>query len=645
MACAVGAVFVAPQRILAQGQSPKQAFTEALARFSLALDGTYGDEGATATESLARLEQIRQQWDGLIRKYEAGMAAELGAAPPAMAVRLHLALGGEYLERHRFLDAQRQLGEAVRLDPARTEILTIRGLIAAQLAAQPREALEDLRRAAALTPNHPVRSYLFARQLAAVGDDSEAATTALEQFIAAQAAAGPTPDGAPFLRLGLVQEVPGIEPFFPPAPYRTAYQQLAEGRFEDALAGMRTAAARDPLLAPGAGVADRLRSAGAAMREGAIAAAITALETALAAAPESAEAHRLLGLARLAGEDADRGLLALRRSIALDLAYERPRLDLARALFDREQFADAVTVLTDTLAAIPDSGRARYLLALSYQKQGNYDAAMTEMARAASLAPLLGLNSVYQTLGALRRSQQDYAGAIDAFSQRVALVPNDAGAHHELAEMYFRVSRLTEAHAEFAAALMLDTRRTDSHVGVAQVHVRRAAFEAAAASARRAVALDPSHKEARYVLATSLLRLGRADEGNQEIETYQRLQAEATARQSKQLEQAALRRDAAVSAAAGDHERAIALLRKALDANSGDAGLQLDLGLALLRGGKAAEAVAALRAGAAAGASPDVHRHLAEAYAAMGQADESRRERARYAQARQDAMRRARAVK
>jgi hypothetical protein len=40
-----------------------------------------------------------------------------------------------------------------------------------------------------------------------------------------------------------------------------------------------------------------------------------------------------------------------------------------------------------------------------------------------------------------------------------------------------------------------------------------------------------------------------------------------------------------------------------------------------------------------------VHRHLAEAYAAMGQADESRRERALYAQARQDAMRRAGAVK
>ena len=119
-------------------------------------------------------------------------------------------------------------------------------------------------------------------------------------------------------------------------------------------------------------------------------------------------------------------------------------------------------------------------------------------------------------------------------------MPNDAAAHHELAEMYFRLSRLTEALAEFTAALMIDPRRADSHVGLAQVRLRQARFEAAAAAARRATELDPPHKEARYVLATSLLRLGRADEGHRELEEYQRLQAEATALQSKRLEMAAL---------------------------------------------------------------------------------------------------------
>ena len=98
-------------------------------------------------------------------------------------------------------------------------------------------------------------------------------------------------------------------------------------------------------------------------------------------------------------------------------------------------------------------------------------------------------------------------------------------AHHELAEMYFRLGRLDEALAEFTVALMIDPRRADSHVGVgAGAAAARDGCEAAAAAARRAAELDPTHKEARYVLATSLLRLGRADEGKRELQEYQRLQ-------------------------------------------------------------------------------------------------------------------------
>jgi len=625
----------------AQNATPKAAFTNGLARFSLALDGAFGDEGPVVTASLEAMDRTRQQWDAVIRSYEMGMAGEVAKAPPELAARMHLALGGAYLDRHRFRDAQRQLDEALRLDARRAEALTVRGLIEAELTAQPREALEDFARAARLTPADPVRAYLHARQLLAAGGSDDAIAAAMRRFVSAQGAAGPSPDGMPFIRLGLVQEVPDIEPFFPPAAYRAGFQALVEGRYEDGISRLRTAAILDPLVTPAADTGERLRAAGAALRNGDAAAAIAQLESAATTAPRASEVHRLLGLAHLANEDADRGLTALRLAITLDAAYERPRIDLARALFDRGQFADAVTVLTDTLAAIPDSGRARYLLGLAYQRQGNYRGAMQELARAAALEPLLGLNSVFQSIGALRRSQQEYDAAIDAFSRRIALVPNEAAAHHELAEMYFRRGRLDEALAEHTVALMIDPRRADSHVGVAQVHLREGRFAEAAAAAKRAAELAADHKEARYVLATSLLRLGRADDGNRELQEYQRLQREATALQSKRLEIAALRRDAVVSAAKGDHDRAVALLRKALEADPADPASALDLGLALLRGGKALEAIAHLRAGAVPGGSPEVHRHLAAAYDAAGQADDSRRERALYAQARQDALRRA----
>lgn len=624
----------------AQNVDPKTAFTEALARFSLALDGAFGDEGPAAAASLAAMDRARQQWDSVIRTYEAGLAAEARSAPPDLAARMHLALAGAYLDRCRFPDAKRELDEAIRLDGRRAEALTVRGLIESQVTAQPREALDDLARAAALTPTDPVRAYLHARQLVAADGAGDAAGAALQRFVAIETAAGTLPDATPFVRLGLVQDVADIEPFFPPAPYRAGFEALAAGRYEDALGQLRTAAILDPLITPPAGIAEALRAAGAALRNGDAATSLMQLRNAAATAPRASEVHRLLGLAALADDQTDRGLAELKAAISLDVSYERPRLDLARALFDRGQFADAATVLTDTLVAIPDSGRARYLLGLTYQRQGNYGAAIEELGRAAGLEPLLGRNSIYQSIGALRRSQQDYDGAIDAFSHRAALVPNDPFAHHELAEMYFRVGRLDEALAEHTVALMLDPRRADSLVGVAQVHLRAGRFAEAAAAAKRATELAAGHKEARYVLATSLLRLGRSDEGNRELQEYQRLQSEATALQSKRFEVAALRRDATVSAANGDHDRAIALLRKALEADPGNPVSELDLGLALLRAAKAAEAISHLRA-AVPGGAPDVHRQLAAAYEAAGQADEARRERALYAQARQEALRRA----
>jgi tetratricopeptide (TPR) repeat protein len=628
----------------AQTGDPKTTFTDALARFSLALDGAFGDEGTTAASSLAAMDRARQQWDSVIRTYEAGLAAEARSASPELAARMHLALAGAYLDRSRYRDAERELGEAIRLDGRRAEAFTAKGVIEATLTAEPRAALDDFARAVALTPADPVRLYLHARQLVTVGGGDDAVAAALRRFIDTQGSAGRPLDRAPFVRPGMVQEVSDVEPFFPPATYRSGFQALAEGRYDDGLSRLRTAAILDPLVTPSAAIAERLREAGTALRNGDIAASLAQLQTAADTTPQSSEVHRLMGLAYLANEDVDRALAELKTAITLDAAYERPRIDLARALFDRGQLADAVTVLTDTLAAIPESGRARYLLGLAYQRQGNYGGALEELGRAAALDPLLGLNSIVQSIGALRRSQQDYDGAIDAFSRRVSLVPNDAFAHHELAEMYFRVGRLDEALAEHTVALMLDPRRADSYVGAAQVHLRAGRLAEAAVAAKRATELSASQKEAHYVLATALLRLGRADDGKRELQEYQRLQTQATALQSKQLAIAALRRDATISASNGDHERAVALLRQALAADPASPAAELDLGLALLRAGKPSDAIPHLRA-ALPGGSPEAHRHLAAAYDAAGQAEEGQRERAAYAQARQDVLRRAGAAK
>jgi tetratricopeptide (TPR) repeat protein len=289
----------------------------------------------------------------------------------------------------------------------------------------------------------------------------------------------------------------------------------------------------------------------------------------------------------------------------------------------------------------PSSGRAHYMLGLVLQRQGLLAEASSELTAAAGANPLLGLNSIYQSLGALARAQQQYDAAIVAFSTRVDLVPNDALAHHELGEMLFRQSRDTEALAEFRAAVMLDPARTESLVSAGQVHLRAGRFAEAAATARRAAALDDSNKEAHYVLATSLVRLGLPDDAKREFEIYQRLQNEATAAQSRRLEIEGFRRDASVAMTNGDSARAITLLRRALERDPGSALAHLDLGIALVRSGQPAEALGHLSAAAKADDTEDAHAYLAEAFAALGRRIDADREHAIVVRMRQESLRRA----
>ena len=77
------------------------------------------------------------------------------------------------------------------------------------------------------------------------------------------------------------------------------------------------------------------------------------------------------------------------------------------------------------------------------------------------------------------------------------------------------------------------------------------------------------------------------------------------------------------------------LLQRALVLDPRAAASHLDLGLALLDGGQVAAAIERLNTAAALKAPLDVHRHLAKAYAALGQKDESAKEQATYERLRQ----------
>jgi tetratricopeptide (TPR) repeat protein len=645
--------------LVAQSPEPKAAFVQAVGQFSLALDGAYGDEGAGVKAGLEAMSRALDQWDGLLRKYEAAMAADLPAAEPALATRMHLALAGLYFDRTRTADGLRELGAARQRDQTRADLPMFEALAQMQLTGNDAAATAALRRASTLDPNDSIAAYLLARNLSRTAATEEA-NRAYERFTALvrlpSTPLGPgkpdTPEtgrpvqqsqapSTPFVDLRLFHETPGVEPFFPPAPYIDGFTELQRGNLAGAIAAFRQSVMRDPLVADAGVESGALARAAAAFRDGSLDRAAEHLAVAIELAPERSEPRRLLGLVHYADRRLDAAVEALTEAIRLNPRDERTRLALADVLVESDELTRARDALQETLKLDPASGRARYKLGLVYQRQGLYADAIRELTAAIASKPLLGLNSLYQTLGALARSQQQYDAAIAAFSARIDLVPNDAGAHHELGQMYFRQGRHIEALAEFTVAVMLNPKHTDSHAALAQVHLRSGNHAEAAAAARRAVSMDAAHREARYVLATALVRMGNVDEGKRELEVYQRLQSEATAAQSRQLEIEGFRRDASLSIVNGEFAKAVALLRQALERDPESARSHLDLGIALLKAGQSAEAVERLTAAAARENNEDAHEYLSEAYAALGRREDADRERAVVARMRQEALRRA----
>jgi len=629
------AALLAPRALSGQALDPRAAFLDALGQFSLALDGTFGDEGPRLSASLDAMADALSRWDAFIQSRERAMAAEIGSADATLASRMQLALGGLYLDRLRVDDALEQLSMARTSDSSRSEVPLLHGLAHAQLTGNNAAAIAALRAAHALDPEDPARSYLLARQLLAAGDEAGADLLPRVQHGLRRGVTGEA--SAPFIRLDLVRETSGVDPFFPPLAYAEGFAAIRRGDLTKAITALRDSMQRDPLVTPASATDPLVRSA-AAFREGRVDDARKSVESVVAQSPDRTEARRMLAMIELADGETARGIGRLKDVIRLRPDDERARLALANALVESEQIEEAEQALLDTIRALPASGRAHYLLGLTYQRQGKRQEALSELQAALSLNPLLGVNTLYRMIGTLHQDEQDLEAAARAFLARAELVPNDGAAHRDLGHVYFLQGDDVQSRAEFEVSLLIDPSDVEAYTSLGQLHLRAGRHSEAAELSRTALELDAAHREARYVHATALIRMGNNEEGAAEMQVFQRLQAQDAQARARTFELGRLRREAAVSRAAGDRENAVALLRRALVYEPTSAASHLDLGIMLLEAGQSAEAIERLNTAVALNAALDVHRHLAKAYAAQGQTEESRKEQALYERLRRESI-------
>jgi tetratricopeptide (TPR) repeat protein len=598
----------------------KIEFVTALRRFVEGMSGTYGDEGPSIRKATSDMAAALQRWDVAIERYRDVLHAASGA-------EAQLALGTAYFDRGLVADAADQFRRAVALAPRWGEASLLLAL-ANEAAGKRDDAAQALTRAARAAPDSPAIGYARVQHALTGGDEAEASRMLLEFRDRHDRSDLTKPGPSPFVRLGLLRESAGVAPVFAPARYAEGFRLLNLRRYQEAVVALQSALDRDPLATDEGHLDERVR-AGADLREGQLARAIARLEQAVERWPDAPELRRVLAVAYAADERHGQSVEQLTRAIQRDAGDERARLAMAEVLLVTGQAAAAEQALKDAVMVLPDSAQGYYRLGRLYQSQSRLPEALGAFVASTARPVLVGRDSLFETVASLRVSEGEFADAIAAYRLELDANPNNVAAHRRLGDLYAQDGRLGDALAEFAAALLIDPNDADAHASRAQTLLRLSRVGDAEAAARRAVALNPTHEAARYALGTTLMRLGRRDEGLSALQEFERLQLATRARSEAAWQLKLLKEQALEYAARQDFTAAADRLRRALAYAPTDGSLHLAAGALFVRAGDFDQAIQVLKEALGREAF-EAHRYLAEAYAAIGQDEQSRDHRTAY---------------
>jgi tetratricopeptide (TPR) repeat protein len=611
------------------------AFRDALIGFHSTIAGDYGDEGPLVLRNLDRMGSSLPAWDTVIRDAEQNARTRLGTASASESVRLHGALAQLYIERSRYSDAVRELDAAIQIDGMRSPLHVLRGLVLETMG-RPEDGVEAIRafgRAWQIDREDPVSAYLLSSRQTnpTPSDDLSPQTSQLLAALKRRFASGPARHIELFPQLALVPDAAAVTPVFSPARYAEGFTLVEKGRYQEAVASFRRAVARDPLVVDAPARLERLQPAITRLRDGDAEGAIPLLEAAVAAAPGSSEAHRILGAAY--GDVGNDAMSIQHFAIAAGLAPEDERANVAlgRALADSGQVERAEQVLMTLAQRLPQSTDVHSALADLYEGSEKGRNALHELEIAATFTVISGKGALYLRLADLEHRHLEYERVIDPLTRRVRLDPNNARAHTDLGLAYTRVGKTSDALLELVVASLIGPDDAEALTAIGQIHFDAGSYPAAETVLRRAIGVSPVLVQARYLLGQTLDRLGRPDESREQLAEYDRLRAAANDDFRHAFEVDMFRQDARRAAAAGRTEEAVAAWQKAVDGEPKSASDRVALANALVRAGRPEAAVGQLEAASRLDDTDrETYRQLAELYSKLGRVADSARARQMY---------------
>jgi tetratricopeptide (TPR) repeat protein len=298
-----------------------------------------------------------------------------------------------------------------------------------------------------------------------------------------------------------------------------AYSRL--GRFDEAVEQQRRA-----LDLSGGNPAVRLNLAIALSKAGLIPEAAEEARRVTEAVPDNRQAVLLLADCHLRMGESGKVVALLDPLAGRAVEDEAVAYLLGMALMKEGELDRAQRVIDRILSQ--ETPQSRLLLATMSVAAGDCARALEELERARALGPALPSQGFLR--GQCLMEDNDWAGAVEAFRDEVAVDPNHFEAQLLLGTLLREEGHAEEAlvHLERAGRLRPD--HVSVHFGLGCVLADQGRDGEAVGHLERVVEESPDHMKARVQLAGVYFRLGRTDDAAREREAVKRIMTEQQAR-------------------------------------------------------------------------------------------------------------------
>ena len=287
---------------------------------------------------------------------------------------------------------------------------------------------------------------------------------------------------------------------------------LTEGRVGDAETAVRKVLARDP---QNSGALHLLGVI--ALKTGHAAEAERHFRESIRINGQNAETHMNLGIALSMMGRREAGRASLERAAELKPTFGQAHFNLAISDIDAGEMEAGVERLRRAVRLSPKSVNIRTSLGGTLMQMGELDAGLQQFRRAAALAPKRAV--VHVNLGGALQQTGDHEGAILQFQKAQQLNPDDLEPTFNIANSYATQRRTDEAIRlyEEVVKAMPDFPGGHNNHGLALRYQSR--FEDAVAAFRRAREAAPDDFRSAANLAATLVQWGKGEEAAEVLQS------------------------------------------------------------------------------------------------------------------------------